>query len=84
VADEVRDALIDRVMTHIADKLDDDDKLIQLKSLYDENNSIDEIYAFLNTNIEDYDGFIDEVYSSFEKMYLDAMQDYEENADSPL
>ncbi len=77
VADEVREALIDRVMTHIADRLDDDDKLIQLKSFYDENKSADEIYAFLNANIEDYDGFIDEVYSSFEKMYLDAMQDYE-------
>jgi prefoldin subunit 5 len=71
-------------MTHIADRMDDDDKLIQLKSLYDEEKSLDEIYTFLNTNIEDYDGFIDEVYSSFEKMYLDAMQDYEENADSSL
>jgi hypothetical protein len=75
----VREALIDRVMTNIADKLNDD-KLLELKDLYDQGKEQEDIYAFLNANIEDYDGFIDEIYTSFEKMYLDAMEDYAKNA----
>lgn len=79
VADELREALIDRVMTNIADKLDDE-SLIALQKFYDSGQDQEDIYAFLAAHIQDYDAFMDQTYASFEKMYLDAMQDDEEKS----
>lgn len=74
VTEELREALIDRVMNHIADKLDEK-WLEALNEFYDSGQDDDDIHMLLSAHIENYDWFMDDVYASFEKMYLETILD---------
>lgn len=74
--DSVRPILFDWVMTNIISRLPDEDAILQFKELFEKSEDPEKIMDFLKKHIEDVDGYIDELYLEFEKMYLENFQDF--------
>lgn len=70
LSQDVEPVLFDRVMTNLANKLDDK-QLGEFTKIAKSEASEKVIYDYLSKCIPDYEKFIEKTYMEFEKMYLE-------------
>ncbi len=69
--DETMDIFVDRVITSLTEKLEDDDKVIFLELLENNEDNLNPGFEFVKMKIKDYEDTLEDIMDDFAKEYIE-------------